>query len=662
MSGIVGIIHPIGQRVQTAEMAAMLERLQARGPDGSHIQIEENVGFGHCLLWTTPESLTEHQPLVEPCQRLLLTADARLDNRQGLIAQLDLASPRHDPLSDSQIILAAYRRWGLACPEHLEGDFAFALWDPREQQLFCVRDRVGVKPFYYRFTDHSFGFASEIQALFVLGPGVPPLNLQCLGDYLCNHHGQIRPILLDQKATLFQDHFSLPPGTWLRYSPRGLELQRYWHLDPEREIHLGSDQEYTEAFLDLFTQAVSCRLRSAFPVGIQLSGGLDSSFVAGVAAQIHSQPPALTTLSAIFPHLPAHELELVDEREFLQAVIQGGPFRSHLWSAAQISPLREAGSPEQIYCHGDSWFVAPNLYLTRHLYAQARQQGIRVILDGYEGDLTVSHGFAYLQELARQGRWLELGRQVPAVRAIRRSPWQFYRSSLRRYGIDPLLAPLRALKGSWLNSGSTVTPAPGLAIQLLTPDFIQQRDLLARYQIQTETEPTVAGVRGSHYREMTSGLIPLALESLDRVAAAAGVEARHPFYDRRLLEFCLALPAQQKLAQGWSRIILRRAMQGIVPTAVQWRVTKADLSPGFHRNFCSQEWDLLRSDTTFAPLQPYVDPQEIQRLQITYQQAQAQEDFSTPIVKRDGCALWYLTQLALWLDHLRSSAAAAGLR
>lgn len=657
MSGIIGIIDRWGRAVVRADLEEMLARIRHRGPDRCQVWVQDRVGFGHSLLWTTPESMQEYLPLVDPRSGVILTADARIDNRHELIRDLDLhpLHPQHSTLiTDSEIILAAYLRWGSACPERLLGDFAFGIWDPRANLLFCARDPMGVKPFYYRLTDRHIAFASELQALLVLTQQIQ-INERCLADYLHNHRGKLKPILTDPQATLFQDLWALPAASWLRISPDRVDLNRYWQLDPDKEIRLSSDREYAEAFLDLFQKTVSCRLRSAFPIGIQLSGGLDSSSVACVAQRLRSQtadPDPIRTFSAIFPHLTRQERDLSDERDPIDRILNQGGFQPHLWSADQLSPLRDPTSPDRIYWHPDSWFLAPNLYLTRSLQEQAGQQGVRVLLDGYEGDLTLSHGFPRLWELAQQGRWIELAVQVGAVRAVHHSPWQIYGDLLRQFGPNPVLAALRSLKRPWRKSIVAPEPQPQPQIALLDPDFAQGMELQSRYRHHRQEQQRFSGVRGEHYQGMITGLIPLALQALDRSAAAAGLEARHPFYDRRLLEFCLALPAEQKLNQGWSRIILRRAMAGILPRSIQWRVRKADLSPSFHRNFWTQERDLLMSDQTFESIRSYVDLREIQRLRTTYRQAQDRDDFTTPIVKRDGCALWYLTQLAIWLDRL----------
>ena len=165
MSGIIGIHYLDGRPVDRENLTKMVDILAHRGPDGADIWVDGCVGLGHRMLWTTPESLIEKLPLENQRGDLVITADARIDNRDELIAALQINNRPSDKVVDSELILAAYEKWGEDCPEHLLGDFAFAIWDERRELLFCARDHFGVKPFYYYFANNTFAFGSEIKAL-----------------------------------------------------------------------------------------------------------------------------------------------------------------------------------------------------------------------------------------------------------------------------------------------------------------------------------------------------------------------------------------------------------------------------------------------------------------------------------------------------------------
>src|SRR3989454_9825112 len=270
----------------------MLARLAHRGPDGAGVWSGGAVGLGHRLLHTTPESLREHLPLASGDGTLVLTADARIDNRGELLAALG----RGVEATDAELILAAYERWGERCPEHLLGDFAFVIWDARRATLFCARDHFGVKPFYYYHAPgRLFCFASEIKGLLALAEVPRRLNETRVADYLV-------PLLEDKVITFYQDILRLPPAHRMTVTRQGVRIEQYWALDPEREIRMKSDADYAAAFREIFTEAVRCRLRSAFPVGSMLSGGLDSSSIVCVARQLLAQDggETLHTFSPVF--------------------------------------------------------------------------------------------------------------------------------------------------------------------------------------------------------------------------------------------------------------------------------------------------------------------------------------------------------------------------
>ena len=229
----------------------------------------------------------------------MIVADARLDNRREVVAALDLEASATRDVGDGELILRAYERWGGACPTRLVGDFAFAVWDSRNETLFCARDHVGVKPFYYHRAASAFLFASEIKALLT-SPIVPyRLNPARVADHLVGLFG-------DQTSTFYRDIDRLPAGHTLTVTRSGMRIQRYWTLDSSRELVLGSDEEYAEAFRECFTEAVRCRMPSSDRVGCLLSGGLDSSSIVATARSLRTAVDAkLDTFSAIFPSLPA---------------------------------------------------------------------------------------------------------------------------------------------------------------------------------------------------------------------------------------------------------------------------------------------------------------------------------------------------------------------
>ena len=275
MSAITGIFYRDGRSVPFDQIKKMNDKLSHRGPDGSKVYCEESVALGHQILYTTQESLHESLPFEE--DGLIITADARIDNRNDLSKKLKLQNVEHIP--DSYFILKSYQKWGEKCPEELLGDFAFAIWDKNHGNLFCARDHMGVKPFYYFLSDELFCFATEMKALYAIPEITFKLNELKLAYYLMRSN-------TDKNITFYKDVLFLNKAHSLTINNDNDNLKKFWEIDPEYKIIMNSEEDYIQSFLNIFTEAVKCRLRSAFPIGFELSGGLDSSSVVCVAKKI----------------------------------------------------------------------------------------------------------------------------------------------------------------------------------------------------------------------------------------------------------------------------------------------------------------------------------------------------------------------------------------
>jgi asparagine synthase (glutamine-hydrolysing) len=603
MSAIVGVFDPRQTPLNPQVLVDMLGTLTHRGTDARGTWTRHNVGLGHGMFWTTPESLGEHQPLCSQGEILSLVCDARIDNRDELIAAL--TAPRH-PVSettDADLILAAYMEWGEECPIRLIGDFAFAIWDDRRQAFFCARDPMGVKSLYYCCKDGGFALASEIKALFTLPWVRRELNEERVAEHLVS-------LVDDQESTFYREISRLPAGHCMSFNAGAATVRRYWALDARRELVLGSDGEYEEAFRELFAESVRCRLRSAFPVGTTLSGGLDSSSIACVARRDlrNGLQGPLHAFSAVFPGLPEPMLRSIDERRYAQAVVAEGDIVAHELRADELNPI---GDLQKILWHQDDPLVPFNIYLHLAMFRAARDQGVRVMLDGFDGDTTVSHGYQRLAELAKRFRWISLLKEARAV--CRKAPNR--NVSLTRVLKTHAVSPLVSVAFQYFpNARGGTYRLPWGSESLIDKSFarrVRLRDRIRR--LEAERPRPSSDAREVHRQGLESPLIAYSLELVDKTAAACSIEARYPFFDRRLVEFCLALPADQKLRGGWGRSILRRAMNGILPPQVQWRNSKASLSPNFYRNLrilgkdaleqiLSEDLDLVESYVDVAAL------------------------------------------------------------
>lgn len=628
MSGIAGLVRHDGGPVHPAEIHRMLNVMQHRGPDGIGVWTRANVGFGHRMLWTTPESLVERQPITSEEPLLVLTADARIDNREELMAVLRL---RKDPaeISDSELILAAYARWGDACPLHLLGDFAFAIWIQAEKRLFCASDPMGVKTLYYLETPNRFAFASEIKGLLSLSDVRPLLSEERVADHLLG-------IFDDAGSTFYQHVLRLLPASTLSVAMNGIRNDVYWTPSASREVRYQTDEQYADAFKSIFETAVRARTRSAFPVGSTLSGGLDSSSVACMASAVVPQP--IHTFSLVFPSLPEEDLRIIDERRYMNAALQHGAFEPHFVRADLLSPL---GESDQMHQHLDEPNGAPNLYLHWGMFDAAREQRVRVLLDGFDGDSAISHGFDRLSDLARDLRWPTLAREITLL-AQQQQAAMSRRYLARELCLKPLLPEWAANALDRLRNIQADTTDRILEVSFA--DRVAARTRMRRLGRKPGRWTTSS--RQRHAASLREASYAHTLAVADRAGAAFGVEPRYPFFDRRLIEFCVGIPGEQKLGKGWSRYILRHAMGGVLPELIRWRKGKGNLSPNFRRGLLTIDThtvDRVVSHSAHS-LRAYVDLNVFGDL---YRQFRADPTASgrTPI------SVFSVATLGLWLNH-----------
>ena len=423
----------------------------------------------------------------------------------------------------------------------------------------------------------------------------------------------------DSVSTFLQEIFRLPNSHAMTVNHKNVAVRRYWALDPSRELRLRSDGEYAEAFREIFTQAVGCRVRSAFSVGADLSGGLDSSSVVCVARDLFAKEGKKRL--SVFSSVPEHVAES-DETDFLDAVLdQGGLDAYRLWDE-RMSPLSNLDS---ILQHVDEPPFLVGAPFNWGMRGAAHDRGVRIVLTGMDGDVVVDETTNRLLELARGGRWITLAKEIESFsNVLGRSRWSLLRQLvIRPYVPDPVLHAWRTLRGAQ----QPVTPAD----LVLRPEFVRESGVWER----ANSEPArpsgkLRFSRLHHWRYLNSGLWPRSLELHNGISAAFSVEDSHPFLDRRLMEFCLAIPPEQRLTGGYGRVVMRRALAGLLPEKVRWRYSKGNYSHTFTYGLLAQDRRLLEEAilTNSHLVEKYVDTNELRRTYHRFLIRAAPEDAS----------------------------------
>jgi asparagine synthase (glutamine-hydrolysing) len=563
----------------------MVAMLQRRGPDGSNVWCEGPVGLAQTMLVTSPEAGHERLPHVSKEGDLVIVADARIDNREELIAVLGLQDRERDKHGDSELILEAYRKWGEACPVKLLGDFAFAVWDMRQQKLFCARDHFGVRPFYYYHDPgRIFVFGSEPRASLVLKQVPYKINEARIADFLIT---QLEGI--DKTSSFFEDVYRLPPAHTFILTQDNARQQQYWALEPGPELKLGSNEEYSEAFLDVFTKAVQCRLRGNGLVGAMLSGGMDSGSIVAVARELLAEKGMgpLPTFSAVGPDPET----CVETRTINEALAMDGldPHLVHLEKLEELLPDLE----------GLTWSLDEpfdnHMTLIRAIYLAARRNNLKAVLDGGDGDLILSEG-SHIVRLIQRGHWLAAYREAKGQESFWSNAYparrELFRSACRAFVPQPVWHLRHAVRSRI----SQKSAEKNIQKSIICPLFAQSVTLSKR--LNTLASHGSQGVLIEYQQERIQAIdhpyLTVGIERYNRVASALAIEPRHPFLDRRVVEFCITLPSGQKMNQGWPKAIMRRSMADRLPDSVRWRIGKQNLGWAFTKELMNNMQERLK--------------------------------------------------------------------
>ncbi len=538
MSGIVGIVHFDGAPIDRHLLGQMTASLAFRGPDAQDIWISGHVGFGHTLLRTTDEAEHERQPFTLDGQ-IWIVADARVDARRNLIPQLRALG--HKDLSpdaaDVELILRAYQAWGESCVERLLGDFSFAIWDSPRQRLFCSRDHLGVKPFFYARIGETLIFSNALDCIRQHPLVSDRLNDLAIADFLLFDLNQ------NLATTSFHDIQRIPPAHSATWSAGATELRRYWTFPIDEPVCFRDDDDYVDRFSELLEQAVDDRLRTK-KVGVFMSGGLDSAALAATASRIlrwrssDSEVQAFTTVIDGFDGNERYYAGLVGQH-------LGIPIRFQDLTGNAIDPdwaKSSVRTPEPV---SDPM----NLVADRREYQLAGEYS-RVWFYGEGPDNALRNEWKpYLAYSVR--RW-QFGR-------LARNGWELM---LRSRRIPFLRKTLTPFKNRWQGQ-SEKSRYP----QWLNQDFAARLRLRERWEEQKRSWEAALchPLRPEAYRSFDGPMWEHLFSQCDAASIGAPFEMRLPFVDLRLLRYMFSVPG---LPWCRDKFLIRRALRDMLPLPV----------------------------------------------------------------------------------------------
>jgi asparagine synthase (glutamine-hydrolysing) len=534
MSGIVGVLNVDGTPLDDRLLPRLTTFLSFRGPDRQRCRlIEAQVGLGHTLLASTDPSGGVEQPFTLD-GRTWIVGDVRLDARNDLLAAL-AAAPGHDA-SDIELILRAYTQWGDRCVEHLLGDFTFALWDGSQQQLFCARDHLGVRPFYYAQCDRAFVFSNTLDCVRQHPAVSRELNDSTIADFLLFGVNQ------DPGATAFRDIRRLAPGHSITRSTTQTRSRCYWTLPIDEPLFFKSADEYSERFMELLRTSIRERLRTD-RVGILMSGGIDSPTLAATALGVLREGSpgfALHAFTSVYDRLIPDE-----ERYYAGLVASHLDIPIHYDVRDDETSLMHWG---RIAVHTPEPVDNPAAVAASNEFLGQAASTARVFLYGEGPDNALQYEWRpFVSHLLSGRRVRVLARSVLLDLAVhRRVPFW---SSIKH----------KAIAGGEQEEWREQFPV------WLDNDFAARHECKQRWDRSQQERPSPHPIRPAAFVGFGRTLWQSWFEDCDLAAGAANIELRHPYLDLRLLRYMLALPAMP-----WCRdkLILRRSMRASLPGKV----------------------------------------------------------------------------------------------
>lgn len=560
MCGINGIAfsNRSAKSVEERVLNAMRDAISHRGPDEADSFIEKNIGFGHRRL-SIVDLKSGQQPMFNEDRSCVIVFNGEVFNHADYRAELEAKGHVYQSHCDTETILHLYEDARENSVEKLRGMFAYAIWDKSKRELFAVRDRLGVKPFYYaHLSDGSLIFASEIKAILASGLIKAELNFAALPDYLANHG-------TTSDETLFAGIKRLPAGHFLKWRETGeLDIKRYWDIEFEPKFENKSDAEFVAEWFELFTKSVEMRLMADVPLGMFLSGGIDSSAICAVMSKMVSAP--IKTFSVAFAEREANEFE------YARIVAKAFQTEHH---EIIVSPKDFFDALPELIWHEDEPLAHPSS-VALNFVSRLAAQHVKVVLTGEGSDESLAGYGRYAKTLLN----LKFGKKYETFTP--NFARQFARNRIEAMNVGSKIR--HKLKKSFLSVESNIE-------SIYFDNFAVFSRQMQTEMLTVETREKIGGENLNPYRAMqnffdsaesgslldrmlyadTKTYLHELLMKQDQMSMAASIESRVPFLDHKLMEFAARMPDRMKLRGSTTKYVLREAMKGILPDEILTR-------------------------------------------------------------------------------------------
>ncbi len=521
------------------------------------------IALGHRRLSVIDLSEVAHQPMCD--EDVWITLNGEIYNYIELRTELIALGHHFISQSDTEVLLKAYREWGISCLQKLNGMWSFIIYDKAKQILFGSRDRFGVKPMYYYKDKNLLAFASEHKALLQIPDNKITINENAVFDYLFLSQIEMK------SEGFFKNVFELMPSHYFTYDIRQntFTIEKYFELNFNKKLETfdaSKQLEYMRQTRKLIRQAIDIRLRSDIPVGFCLSGGIDSSSIVCMAAEISKESNLSQLGSRLKVFTAVNHTDAYNEARWAEMVVkQTGTD----WIQANCTAEDMMQQLEKIIYHQDIPLLSTSTYAQYKVMQSAAANGIHILIDGQGGDELFA-GYApfysaYYSELICKMNWKTL---LSEFKHIDKSPTSMaiYGKSLLKYGFDKILPNMARLKLATL-----IKPEANYLNASFIVNHKANISFAGDYQLMG-TNPLLHHFFTKHYLKNL-------LRWEDRCSMTFSVESRTPFSDDiQLIEYIFGIAATYKIRDGWSKNLLRNAMQGILPDAIKKRTDKMGFS------------------------------------------------------------------------------------